>query len=275
LNANVSIEAVAGCACLRCLRLRDERIRGLPVELTRMILCPGCGSKRCPHATDHRQVCTNSNEPGQVGSIYGTPPADLPPIPPIAQLPGPAEVYSAAPEQAVDLLSALSRTGPAERPAPPVDMVLHCPACRMQHIDRDNSQELRIEAAQRGFICGSADWEAFIEQRKWTNPPHRSHLCAGCKHVWRPSDVATNGVAAVASAGKHDSPIAQPIRGMDPSKGLDTATALGNLMMALSTWKATSAHTAPPAWRALVQACREMVQADAASGHAGEHHASS
>jgi len=36
----------------------------------RMILCPTCGNKRCPKATDHGNTCTNSNEPGQVGSNY-------------------------------------------------------------------------------------------------------------------------------------------------------------------------------------------------------------
>ena len=40
---------------------------------TRMILCATCGNKRCPHATDHRLACTNSNEPGQPGSSYGVP----------------------------------------------------------------------------------------------------------------------------------------------------------------------------------------------------------
>jgi hypothetical protein len=35
-----------------------------------MILCAICGNKRCPHATDHRLACTNSNEPGQAGSDY-------------------------------------------------------------------------------------------------------------------------------------------------------------------------------------------------------------
>jgi hypothetical protein len=39
----------------------------------RMILCATCGNKRCPHATDHRHACTNSNEPGQPGSSYGIP----------------------------------------------------------------------------------------------------------------------------------------------------------------------------------------------------------
>lgn len=35
-----------------------------------MILCPTCGNKRCPHATNHELACTNSNEPGQAGSAY-------------------------------------------------------------------------------------------------------------------------------------------------------------------------------------------------------------
>jgi hypothetical protein len=35
-----------------------------------MIVCSICGNKRCPHATDHELPCTNSNEPGQEGSIY-------------------------------------------------------------------------------------------------------------------------------------------------------------------------------------------------------------
>ena len=35
-----------------------------------MVLCPDCGAKRCPKATNHMLECTNSNEPGQEGSIY-------------------------------------------------------------------------------------------------------------------------------------------------------------------------------------------------------------
>lgn len=38
-----------------------------------MIVCPQCGNKRCPKATDCSLDCTNSNEPGQPGSIYGKP----------------------------------------------------------------------------------------------------------------------------------------------------------------------------------------------------------
>jgi hypothetical protein len=36
----------------------------------KMFLCPTCGNKRCPKATDHRLDCTGSNEPGQKGSAY-------------------------------------------------------------------------------------------------------------------------------------------------------------------------------------------------------------
>ena len=35
-----------------------------------MILCPDCGNKRCPKASDSLNDCTGSNEPGQQGSIY-------------------------------------------------------------------------------------------------------------------------------------------------------------------------------------------------------------
>jgi hypothetical protein len=34
------------------------------------IVCPTCGNKRCPRATDHRENCSGSNKPGQEGSIY-------------------------------------------------------------------------------------------------------------------------------------------------------------------------------------------------------------
>jgi hypothetical protein len=48
----------------------------LPVTFQRMILCPDCGNKRCPKASNHRHQCTESNEPNQRGSIY-THPAEL------------------------------------------------------------------------------------------------------------------------------------------------------------------------------------------------------
>ena len=36
----------------------------------KMVLCPICGNKRCPKASDHRLDCTNSNDVGQTGSVY-------------------------------------------------------------------------------------------------------------------------------------------------------------------------------------------------------------
>lgn len=75
----------------------------------------------------------------------------------------------------------------------PIDMVLHCTACGMQHIDRPDTPE------------DGADWKD--PEIAWTNPPHRSHLCHGCGHIWRPADVHTNGVEAIRSRGVNDSPI--------------------------------------------------------------------
>lgn len=40
-----------------------------------MVCCGICGCKRCPHSDDHDNTCTNSNEPGQLGSRYGIMPA--------------------------------------------------------------------------------------------------------------------------------------------------------------------------------------------------------
>ena len=53
------------CDCHTC-RPIDHR----DPESVYMRLCPNCGNKRCPRATDHRLECTNSNEPKQEGSIY-------------------------------------------------------------------------------------------------------------------------------------------------------------------------------------------------------------
>jgi len=58
-----------GCGnCHTCLSgVYDSH--GFPVTTTRMIVCPECGNKRCPKASDHRLKCTRSNMPGQKGSI--------------------------------------------------------------------------------------------------------------------------------------------------------------------------------------------------------------
>ena len=55
----------------------------------------------------------------------------------------------------------------------PIDMVLYCPKCGLQHIDEPSES--------------------------WDNPPHKSHLCHRCGLIWRPCDRPTNGVCATAT----------------------------------------------------------------------------
>jgi hypothetical protein len=66
------------CPCYRCVQA-EVAANPLPPELStpgvdsrlhRMFLCETCGNKRCPHAADHRNACSGSNEPGQRGSLY-------------------------------------------------------------------------------------------------------------------------------------------------------------------------------------------------------------
>ena len=100
----------------------------------------------------------------------------------------------------------------------PIDMVLHCPKCHLQHIDEAKVPHPDFDAMpdDPGFRDEHPDWPAAVaalrkwEADNWTNPPHRSHLCHGCGHVWRPADVPTNGVHAVSTMGSNDSPIVTP-----------------------------------------------------------------
>jgi hypothetical protein len=68
----------------------------------------------------------------------------------------------------------------------PIPMILFCPACGVQHID---------EATET-----------------WANPPHRSHKCQACDHIWRPADVETTGVVEITTMGKTDTK--PPVRGL-------------------------------------------------------------
>ncbi len=62
-------------------------------------------------------------------------------------------------------------------------------------------------------------WRIVAPPRR-TGLPHRSHLCHGCGHIWRPADVPTNGVVATKTKGKADSITAlkQPDHSVDANK---------------------------------------------------------
>lgn len=62
----------------------------------------------------------------------------------------------------------------------PIPMILHCPACHLQHIDAPEPET------------------------GWTNPPHKSHLCHGCGIIWRPAAVETVGVGRILWPGNND-----------------------------------------------------------------------
>ena len=68
------VHRLVRCECHACIKEHDLRAEcfggALPLSASKMILCPECGNKRCPKASNHRLQCTGSNEPGQPGSIY-------------------------------------------------------------------------------------------------------------------------------------------------------------------------------------------------------------
>ncbi|HCA7297207.1 TPA: hypothetical protein MX298_000828 [Escherichia coli] len=61
-NFRENVETSTKCWCRTC--------RPVTMSDMRFVVCPDCGNKRCPHANDHRNACTGSNEPGQIGSAY-------------------------------------------------------------------------------------------------------------------------------------------------------------------------------------------------------------
>lgn len=71
------VESKSACECYQCIL--DNKLGQhigdvfLPLSVTKMILCPVCGNKRCPKATNHRHECTGSNEVNQPGSRYVSP----------------------------------------------------------------------------------------------------------------------------------------------------------------------------------------------------------
>lgn len=71
-----------------------------------------------------------------------------------------------------------SELGVSKIDALPIPMLIYCPKCSLQHIDEPKDE--------------------------WTNPPHRSHLCAFCGYIWRHADVSTVGVVELCTRGGGD-----------------------------------------------------------------------
>ena len=60
---------VSSCRCKSCLRDLDISSpckTGWPWGMQEMTVCAICGNKRCPKASDHDNLCTDSNELGQI-----------------------------------------------------------------------------------------------------------------------------------------------------------------------------------------------------------------
>lgn len=100
---------------------------------------------------------------------------------------------------AMNLARAILDEFPIRQPtAAPLPMLLFCPRCGTQHIDRPEVEPGRLISG--GPFAG----RAVAPRVTWNNPPHRSHLCHACGIVWRPADVATVGVQSIETHGKAD-----------------------------------------------------------------------
>lgn len=64
----------SNCSCHHCIERKGKMAFtgaiNVPLNFMKMVLCDKCGNKRCPRASHHNNACTNSNEPGQPGSIF-------------------------------------------------------------------------------------------------------------------------------------------------------------------------------------------------------------
>ena len=119
-----------------------------------------------------------------------------------------------------------------------VDMLLFCPNCFEQHVDEatpdvcelcghsEQSHRWRIDHKRdmdKATWCHDCECKDFTP---WLNPPHKSHRCTECNHVWRPADVPTNGVQKLETSGKADGS-ARPVafaNGKDFDDSVATAT---------------------------------------------------
>lgn len=84
----------------------------------------------------------------------------------------------------------------------PIPMVIFCPNCHTQHIDKAEEQcpefygthQCELAKGHSSVYHSAAPLE---NQKRWTNPPHKSHLCHGCGNIFRFANYPTNGVENV------------------------------------------------------------------------------
>lgn len=79
-----------------------------------------------------------------------------------------------------------------------IPMILWCPNCGTQHIDAAEPHAPICASLFETMEAGPCDCG------RWANPPHKSHLCHNCGHIWRPADVPTTGVAEITTSGIKD-----------------------------------------------------------------------
>lgn len=76
----------------------------------------------------------------------------------------------------------------------PLDMILHCPHCGVQHIDKPEPGV----CSSCGIDVDAHETVGCTEFSEWVNPPHKKHLCktadGGCGKLFKPALVPTNGV---------------------------------------------------------------------------------
>lgn len=86
----------------------------------------------------------------------------------------------------------------------PIDMILFCPKCHEQHIDAPEPDNCKNCGAVSYFHTAPPQAKrangACDNFEPWLNAPHKKHRCHNCNHVFKPANVATNGVESLQSA---------------------------------------------------------------------------
>lgn len=90
---------------------------------------------------------------------------------------------------------------------PVYDMLIFCPACHKQHIDKAEQCRMCDGTGTRVSPSGNVmavTCNACKGTGEWQNRPHKSHTCHYCNKVFRLADFCTNGVVAINTQGKDD-----------------------------------------------------------------------